>query len=252
MRIRRKLWRSGFCARNIASIQKRCGLCWRGGIGWRGGACCSMRRKGRRENSVVRKIQAGGRATRLPEEGCGGNYSRRGVEGETGRGGKDWEAAARLFGSGPYGAGHSSGAHGGAAEIETVSGYGTHRGFSDWGFFGDDRGSDGTIGDAPAADARTSGRERENVSRAGVQNPGPRQNGSSLQQRVAGETEQHGGGAALRALPAGADAGARRFSFAAGREFADFGARAFVSVVDGLRRGGAEIGCGIGGDGAEI
>ena len=40
MRTRRKLWRSGFCARNIAFTRKRCGLCWRGGIGWRGGACC--------------------------------------------------------------------------------------------------------------------------------------------------------------------------------------------------------------------
>src|SRR5271156_3278663 len=156
MRIRRKLWRSEFCARSIASIQKRCGLCWRGGIGWRGGACCSMRRKGRRENSVVRKIQTDGRAARLPEKGRGGNYSRGRVEGETGGGGKDWETAARLFGSGPDGARHSSGAHGGAAEIETISGYGAHRGFPDWGFLGDDRGSDGAIGDASAADARTS------------------------------------------------------------------------------------------------
>src|SRR5271170_6801677 len=156
MRIRRKLWRSGFCARNIAFTRRRCGLCWRGGIGWRGGACCSMRRKGRRENSVVRKIQTDGRAARLPEKGRGGNYSRGRVEGETGRGGEDRETAARLFGSGPDGAGHSSGAHGG---------------FSYWGFFGDDRGSDGTIGDAPAADARTSGRERKNISGAGVQNP---------------------------------------------------------------------------------
>src|SRR5580658_1203979 len=115
-----------------------------------------MRRKGRRENSVVRKIQAGGRAARLPEEGRGGNYSRRGIEGEAGAGGADREAAARLFGRGPDGAGYSSGAHGGAAETETISGYGAHGGFSDWRFLGDDRRSDGTIGDASAADARTS------------------------------------------------------------------------------------------------
>src|ERR1700733_6853077 len=115
-----------------------------------------MRRKDRRENSVVCKIQAGGRAARLPEEGCGGNYSRRGIEGEAGGGGEDREAAARLFGSGPDGAGHSSGTHGGAAETETISGYGAYGGFSDWGFFGDDRGSDRAIGNASAADARAS------------------------------------------------------------------------------------------------
>src|SRR5271163_3966836 len=159
MRIRRKLWRSEFCARSIASIQKRCGLCWRGGIGWRGGACCSMRRKDRRENSVVRKIQAGGRAARLPEKGRGGNYSRGRVEGETGRGGEDRETAARLFGGGPDGAGHSSGAHGGAAETETVSGHGAHRDFSDWGFFGDDRRPHGAIGDASAAEGRAGAEE---------------------------------------------------------------------------------------------
>src|SRR5271168_5537966 len=156
MRIRRKLWRSGYCARNIATIRKRCGLCWRGGIELRGGACCTMRRKGRRENSVVRKIQAGGRAARLPEKGRGGNYSRRGVEGEAGAGGEDREAAACVFGSGPDGAGHSFGAHRGTAKTETISGYGAHGGFSDWGFFGDDRGSDRAVGDASAADTRTS------------------------------------------------------------------------------------------------
>src|SRR5277367_6294099 len=252
MRIRRKLWRSVFCARNIASIRKRCGLWWRGGIGWRGGACCWMRRKGWRENSVVRKIQAGGRAARLPEKGRGGNYSRRGAEGEAGAGGEDWQTAARLFGSGPDGAGHSSGAYGGAAKTETISGHGAHGDFSDRGFFGDDRRSDGAIGDAPATNARASGRERENISGAGVQGPEPRKNGGSLQQRVAGEIEQHGSGATVRALPAGADAGARGFSFTAGGESADFGARAFVSVVDGLRRGGAEVRRGIGRDRAEI
>src|SRR5271170_7750688 len=123
MRIRRKVWGSGFCARNIAFTRRRCGLCWRGGIGWRGGACCSMRRKGRRENSVVRKIQAGGRAARLPEKGRGGDYSRRGAEGEADGVGEGRETAARLLGGGPDGAGHSSGAHGGAAETETVSGH---------------------------------------------------------------------------------------------------------------------------------
>src|SRR5580658_8953824 len=110
MRIRRKLWRSGFCARSIAFTPRRCRLCWRVGIGWRGGAYCYVRRKGRRENSVVRKIQAGGRAARVPEKGRGGNYSRRGVEGEAGAGGADRETAARLFGRVPDGAGYSSGA----------------------------------------------------------------------------------------------------------------------------------------------
>src|SRR5271156_489267 len=115
-----------------------------------------MRRKGRGENSVVCKIQAGRRAARLPEKGRGGNYSRGGIEGEAGGGGKDREAAARLLGSGPDGAGHSSGAHGSAAEIETISGYGTYGRFFDWGFFGNDRRSDGAVGNASAADARTS------------------------------------------------------------------------------------------------
>src|SRR5271155_2245031 len=208
MLIRRKLWRNGFCARNIAFTRTRCGLCWRGGIGWRGGACCSMRRKDRRENSVVRKIQAGGRAARLPEKGRGGNYPRRGVEGEAGGGGKDWKAAARLFGGGPDGAGHSSGAHGGAAETETVSGHGAHRDFSDWGFFGDDRRPHGAIGDASAAEGRAGAEERGNVFAAGVQDSGQEQDRGALQQRMVGKIEQHGSGATSRALPAGADAGA--------------------------------------------
>src|SRR5277367_3916409 len=252
MRTRRKLWRNVFCARNIASIRMRCGLCWRGGTGSRGGACCSMRRKGWRENSVVRKIQAGGRAARVPEKRRGGNYSRRGVEGEAGAGGEDREAAACLFGSGPDGAGHSSGTHGGAAEVETISGHGAHGDFSDRGFFGDDWGSDGAIGDASAAAGRASAEERGNVSAAGVQDSGQEQDRGALQQRVAGEIEQHRSGATVRALSPGADAGARGFSFAAGGESADFGARAFVSVVDGLRRGGAEVRRGIGRDRAEI
>src|ERR1700733_15561839 len=133
MRIRRRLWRSGSCARNIAFIPRRCGLCCRGGIAWRGGGCCSMRPKGRRKNSVVRKIQAGGRAARLPEKGRGGNYSGRRIAGEAGAGGKDRETAARVSGRGPDGAGHLSGAYRGAAEIETISGYGAHGSFLDWG-----------------------------------------------------------------------------------------------------------------------
>src|SRR5580693_1996001 len=114
-----------------------------------------MRRKGRGGNSVVCKIQAGGRAACLPEKGRGGNNSRRGIEGKAGAGREDRETAARVSGRGPDGAGHSSGAYGGAAETETISGYGAHGSLFDWGFFGDDRGSDRAVGDASAADART-------------------------------------------------------------------------------------------------
>src|SRR5580704_15174424 len=128
-----------------------------------------MRRKGRGKNSVVCKIQAGGRAACLPEKGRGGNNSRRGIEGKAGAGREDREAAARISGRGPDGAGHSSGAYRGAAETETISGYGAYRGFSDWGFFRDDRGSDGAVGNASAAEGRAGAEERGNVFAAGVQ-----------------------------------------------------------------------------------
>src|SRR5208282_971466 len=167
-----------------------------------------MRRKGRRENSVVRKIQAGGRAARLPEKRRGGNYSRRGIEGEADGVGEDRETAARLFGRGPDGAGHSSGAHGGAAETETVSGHGAHRDFSDRRFFGDDRRSHGAIGDASAAEGRAGAEERGNVPAASIQDSGQEQDRGALQQRMVGKIEQHGSGATLRALSPRADAGA--------------------------------------------
>src|SRR5580658_2046592 len=160
-----------------------------------------MRRKGWGKNSVVCEIQTCGRAARVPEKGRGGNNSRRGIEGEAGAGGEDRETAARVSGRGPDGAGHSFGAYGGAAETETISGHGAHGYFFDRGFFGDDRGPDGAIGDASATDARTSGRKREDVSCASLQNSEPGKNRGSLQQRVAGEIEQHGSGATVRALP---------------------------------------------------
>src|SRR5262249_16946616 len=46
--------------------------------------------------------------------------------------------------------------------------------------------------------------------------------------------------------------GARGFPLAPGEESANFGARAAVSAVSGVRLGGAAIGCGVGRDGAEV
>ena len=48
----------------------------------------------------------------------------------------------------------------------------------------------GPIRNAAAADARAGGRERENVSRAGLQNSRPRKNRSPLQQRMARENDE--------------------------------------------------------------
>ena len=101
---------------------------------------------------------------------------------------KEEQAAARVSGRGSHRAGYSPWPHRGAAKAETVSGHGPHSDFPDRRFFGDDWRSDRTIGNAPATFTRASGRKREDLSRAGVQDSRPGENRGSLQQRMARET----------------------------------------------------------------
>ena len=136
-------------------------------------------------------IQARRRTARLSAQGRGGNYSRRGFAREARSFAQDRQAAARQAGRGPDRARPASGPHRRAAQAETFSGPGPHRDFSGRRFHRDGRRSHGAVRDAPAADARASGRQRQNVSRTGLQNSGPGKNRSPLQQRVARKTIGH-------------------------------------------------------------